>query len=76
METPILSQTISQFFSTSDKNASIGLKNLISPIICYVERNLNEVSYKKYGISDTFKEKFLFISQHLSDDELDEFIRL
>lgn len=75
METPILSQTISQFFTASNKNVSIGLKNLISPIICYAERNLNEVSYKKYGISDAFKEKFLFISQHLNDDELDEFIR-
>ena len=60
METSILSQTISQFFTANNKNVSIGLKNLISPIICYAERNLNEVSYKKYGISDAFKEKFLF----------------
>lgn len=76
METSILFQTVADFYNVNNKYAYTKLKNLIAPIICYVERNLNEVSYKKFGISLDFKDKFTYISHRLNDAELDAFIRL
>lgn len=76
MQTSILYQTVTDFYNIDNKYDYTKLKNLIAPIICYVERNLNEVSYKKYGISLDFKDKFAYISHRLDDTELDKFIRL
>lgn len=75
MGNTILSQTVSEFYRIQNKNIYTKLKNLIAPIICYVERNLNEVSYKKYGIGAELKEKFPYLAQRLTDDELSEFIK-
>ena len=76
METSILYQTVADFYHIKNKYDYTKLKNLIAPIICYVERNLNEVSYKKHGISSEFKDKFTYISCRLDEAELDKFIRL
>lgn len=76
METNILYQTITEFYNIENKYNYTKLKNLISPVISYVERNLNEVSYKKYGISKEFKEKFSYIATNLDNDSLEELIRL
>lgn len=75
MEQSILNKSVSEFYDINNKYAYTKLKNLIAPIICYVERNLNEVSYKKYGISASFKEKFCYLANRLNDEELDRFIR-
>lgn len=75
MQTSILYQTVTEFYNIDNKYDYTKLKNLIAPIICYVERNLNELSYKKYGISLDFKDKFAYISHRLDDTELDKFIR-
>lgn len=71
----IFCQTITEFYSIENKYNYTKLKNLISPVISYVERNLNEVSYKKYGISQDFKEKFSYIATNLDNDSLDKFIK-
>ncbi len=55
----VLSQPVYLVYQRTNRFTCTKIKNMLSTVICYVERNLNEVSYKKYGCGVDFKKKFL-----------------
>ncbi len=72
----ILSTPVYRMYTKQNASQCLTLKKILSSAICYAERNLNEISYKKNGIGSSFKEKFPFISGILNDDDLRKFMRL
>lgn len=71
-----LQMPISEFYDIENKYIYTKIKNMVAPTICNIERNLNEICYKKNGIGDEFRSSFLLISETFSPGELQDLMVL